>query len=75
LKDPKFARSFAELPDTISSSKLNGKLVQMIRSDPNLSQVAIAFLLLQESTGVRFPMFDFQRVERWCSDHQANCIK
>ena len=73
FKNPKEARLFAGLPDTISNSVLNGKLVQIILTDHNLTQVGQAFLFLRECTGVRFKMFDVKAVEQWCTNHNSEC--
>jgi len=47
--------------------------VKLIRTDQNLDQVCIAFLALRDSTGVHFPMFDFDVVEKWCKDNPKQC--
>jgi len=48
-------------------------LVDVIRSDKDLNDVAMAFIALRKATGQQFIMFDFAEVERWCKEKAPAC--
>jgi len=48
-------------------------LVKMVRDDKNLDNICLAFLALRDSTGVHFPMFDTDAVEKWCRENGSKC--
>ena len=47
-------------------------LLQIIRNDSDVSNIASAFLILREWTKVKFEMFDFKSVEQWFKQHPEN---
>jgi hypothetical protein len=47
--------------------------VNLIRTETDLNGVCLAFLALRDSTGVHFPMFDFDAVEKWCKENGPKC--
>jgi hypothetical protein len=47
--------------------------VRVIRIDKDLNRVGLAFLALRDSTGVHFPMLDFDAIEKWCSENSKQC--
>jgi hypothetical protein len=61
----------AQRGETIPASDSN--FVSVIRTDKDLNAVCLAFLALRVSTGVQFPMFDINAVEKWCAENSAKC--
>ena len=48
-------------------------MIKVIREEQSLSDVANNFLLLREATGHPFQMFDFEAIEKWCSENSEKC--
>jgi len=48
-------------------------LVKAIREEKDLEMVCGAFLVLRQSTGVHFPMFDVEAVGKWCQENSSKC--
>jgi hypothetical protein len=47
--------------------------VRIIRTEQDLNGVCLGFLALRDSTGVHFPMFDMDAVEKWCKENSSKC--
>lgn|GEM_PF-6039181 len=49
--------------------------VEEIRTGQDLNAICLSFLALRDSTGVQFPMFDMEAVEKWCGENASKYQK
>jgi hypothetical protein len=61
------------LPSELQPPLTIEKVVSVIRSDDDLSRVAIAFAVFRDLASVHVRMFDTAAVERWCNVHPGSC--
>lgn len=61
------ATGFLSLRPNASKREVWSGLVGKIESDYDLNWVAVYFILLRQTTGIPFRMFDFRQVERWAA--------
>jgi hypothetical protein len=59
----------------IRGPKLTGVLIAMAHTETDLNSLALLFQMMRINTGVLFKMFDIDEIDRWCTNHPAECGK